>query len=146
VQDFAKIWQVADKIVYSRTLQTVMTARTRFERDFDPEAIRQMKAATDRDILIDGSELAAYVFRAGLVDACHLFLAPVIVGAGERPLPSNIRLELALLTERHFDNQYLRQQGGKNERSCKIENSPTKVKFAIGQNRSCLTLLHCLPA
>jgi dihydrofolate reductase len=104
MQDFAKIWQAADKIVYSRTLQTVVTARTRLERDFDPEAIRRMKATTDRDILIGGSELAAHAFRAGLVDACHLFLAPVIVGSGRRALPSNVRLALTLLAERRFDN------------------------------------------
>ena len=104
LEDFAEIWQAANKIVYSRTLQTVATTRTRLERDFDPEAIRRMKATTDHDILIGGSELAAHVFRAGLVDECHLFLAPILVGDGKRALPPNVRLELALLAERHFDS------------------------------------------
>ena len=85
-------------------MQTVATTRTRLERDFDPEAIRRMKATTDHDILIGGSELAAHVFRAGLVDECHLFLAPILVGDGKRALPPNVRLELALLAERHFDS------------------------------------------
>lgn len=104
LEDFAEIWQMADKIVYSRTLQAVATTRTRLERDFDPEAIRRMKALTDRDILIGGTELATHAFKAGLVDECHLFFAPVIVGSGKRALTPNIRLELTLLAERRFDN------------------------------------------
>jgi dihydrofolate reductase len=76
MRDFAEIWQAADKIVYSRTLAAVATARTRIERDFDPEAIRQLKATAGQDILIGGPALATHAFRAGLVDECHLFLAP----------------------------------------------------------------------
>jgi len=104
MQDFAAIWQAADKIVYSRTLERVYTARTRLERAFDPEAVRQLKATTGQDILIGGPELAAQALRAGLVDECHLFLAPVIVGRGKRALPENVRLELEFLAERRFDN------------------------------------------
>jgi len=103
-QDFAAIWQAADKIVYSRTLETVSTARTRLERDFDPKAVRQLKATTRRDILIGGPALAAHAFRAGLVDECHLFLAPIVVGGGKRSLPDHVRLELELLEERRFGN------------------------------------------
>jgi dihydrofolate reductase len=102
--DFAQIWQAADKIVYSKTLQTVSTARTRIERDFDPEAVRQMKAMAGRDLIVGGPELAAQAFRAGLVDECHLFVAPVVVGGGKRSLPDNVRLKLELLDEHRFDS------------------------------------------
>ena len=104
MRDFAGIWQAADKIVYSRTLKAVATARTRIERDFDPEAIRQLKATTGHDILIGGPDLATHAFRAGLVDECHLFLAPIIVGGGKQSIPHNVRLELDLLAERRFGN------------------------------------------
>lgn len=102
--DFAEIWQAADKIVYSRTLKAVATARTRIERDFDPEAIRHLKATTGPDILIGGPDIASHAFRAELVDECHLFLAPVIVGGGKQSLPHHVRLELELLAERRFGN------------------------------------------
>jgi dihydrofolate reductase len=104
MQDFAQIWQAADKIVYSRTLQTVSTARTRIERDFDPEAVRQMKALARRDLIVGGPELAAQAFRARLIDECHLFVAPVVVGGGKRSLPGNVRLKLELLDEHRFDS------------------------------------------
>jgi dihydrofolate reductase len=102
IQDFAKIWQAADKIVFSKTLETVSSARTRVERDFDPEAVRQMKAAAGRDIAVGGPELAAQAFKSGLVDECHLFLAPIVVGGGKQSLPDDVRLKLELLDERRF--------------------------------------------
>ena len=101
-RDFAEVWQAADKIVYSRTLEAVSTRETQIERNFKPEAIRQLKEAGEQDILIGGPELAAHAFRAGLIDECHLFLIPILVGGGKRCLPSNIRLELELLEERRF--------------------------------------------
>ena len=104
MRDFAEIWQAANKIVYSRTLETVSTRKTRIERNFEREAIRHLKESTEQDILIGGPELAAHAFRAGLIDECHLFLAPVIVGGGKPALPDNIRLELELLEERRFGN------------------------------------------
>jgi dihydrofolate reductase len=104
MRDFAEIWQAADKIVYSRTLEAVSTARTRIERDFDPEAVRQMKALAGRDLSVGGPDLAAQAFKAGLVDECHLFVAPVLVGGGNRSLPDNVRLKLELLDERRFGN------------------------------------------
>lgn len=104
LRDYAEIWQAADKIVYSRTLETVPTRKTKLERNFDPGAIRRLKAAVEHDILIGGPELAAHAFRWGLIDECHLFLAPVIVGGGKRSLPDNIRLDLELLEERRFGN------------------------------------------
>jgi len=103
-RDFAEVWQAADKIVYSRTLEAVSTRKTQIERNFNPEAIRQLKEAVEQDILIGGPVLAAYAFRAGLIDECHLFLVPIIVGGGKPALPANVRLELELLDERRFGN------------------------------------------
>ena len=102
--DFAKIWQTADKIVYSTTLETVATARTRIERSFDPAAVQQLKATAARDITIGGPHLAAHAFSAGLVDACHLFVAPIAVGGGTPSLPPDVRLWLELLDIRRFGN------------------------------------------
>ncbi len=104
IRDFAEIWQTADKIVYSKTLETVSSARTRIERDFDPEAVRQMKAAAERDLSVAGPELAAQAFEAGLVDELHLFVAPIVVGGGKQSLPGGVRLGLDLLDERRFGN------------------------------------------
>jgi dihydrofolate reductase len=104
MQDYAEIWRAADKVVYSKTLEAVSSAKTRIERDFDPEAVRQMRAAAPRDISLGGPDLAAQAFEAGLVDECHLFLAPIVVGGGKHSLPNNVRLELELLDERRFDN------------------------------------------
>jgi dihydrofolate reductase len=100
--DFARIWQSADKIVYSRSLERPRSARTRIERDFDPDAVRLLKASAERDLTVGGAELAAQAFRAGLVDECQLFLAPVLVGGGTRALPDGVRLRLELLGERRF--------------------------------------------
>jgi dihydrofolate reductase len=104
IYDFAKIWQSADKIVYSTTLEKVSSARTRIERKFDPEAIRQLKSKAGNDITVGGPMLAAQAFRAGLVDECHLFLTPIVIGGGKASLPSKVRLELELLDERRFGN------------------------------------------
>jgi dihydrofolate reductase len=102
IEDYAKIWQAADKVVYSKTLETVSSTRTRIERNFDPEAVRQMKAVAGRDISVGGPDLAAQAIKAGLVDEYHLFLAPIVVGGGKQSLPDNVRLELELLDERRF--------------------------------------------
>ena len=104
LRDFAEIWQAADKIVYSKTLEAVSTARTRIDRDFDPEAVRQMKALAGRDLMVGGPELAAHAFRARLVDECHLFVVPMVVGGGKRSLPDDVRMKLELLDERRFGN------------------------------------------
>jgi len=101
-RDFAQIWQAAEKIVYSRTIQTLSSARTRIERDFDPAAIRRLKESSDSDISVGGAELAGRAIAAGLVDECHLFLCPIVVGGGKRALPDHVRSELELLTERRF--------------------------------------------
>ena len=102
MQDFAKIWQAADKVVYSRTLTAPSSARTRIERDFDPEAVRQLKASAGRDLTVGGPHLAAEAIRAGLVDECQLFLTPILVGGGNQALPDNVRVQLELLDERRF--------------------------------------------
>ena len=111
-QDFAEIWQAADKIVYSKTLASASTRKTQIERNFNPEAIRQLKKTVQHDISIGGPELAAHAFRSGLIDECHLFLTPIMVGGGKPSLPDNVRLELELLAERRFSNGtvYLRYQ------------------------------------
>jgi dihydrofolate reductase len=103
-RDFAEIWQAADKVVYSRTLEAVSTTRTRMERDFDPEAVRLIKTSARRDVSVSGPDLAAHAFRAGLVDECHLFVAPFAVGSGKRSLPNDVRVRLELLDERRFGN------------------------------------------
>jgi dihydrofolate reductase len=100
--DFTRIWRAADKIVYSTTLEAPDTARTRIEREFDPDQIRELKAAADRDLTVGGAHLAAQAIAAGLVDEYQLFLVPAIVGGGTRSLPGNVRLNLALAGERRF--------------------------------------------
>jgi dihydrofolate reductase len=102
MQDFAEIWQAADKIVYSKALEAPASARTRIEREFDPEAVRQLKASAGRDSTVGGPDLAAQAIRAGLVDELQLFVAPVVVGGGKRSLPDDVRLKLELLDERRF--------------------------------------------
>lgn len=104
LQDFAAIWRAADKIVYSRTLAEVSSDRTRIERAFDADAIRELKATAGRDITVGGPGLAAQALAAGLVDECHLFCAPVIVGAGTPAFPAGVRLRLELLGDRRFGN------------------------------------------
>jgi dihydrofolate reductase len=102
IRDFAVIWRAAEKTVYSRTLQTVSSARTRIERGFDPDAIRRLKETSEANITIGGAELAGQAVAAGLLDECHLSLGPVVVGGGKRALPDNIRAQLELLDERRF--------------------------------------------
>ena len=102
VRDFATIWRAADKIVYSTTLEAVSSARTRIERAFDPEAVRRMKTSAERDITVGGPALAAQAIAAGLVDECHLFVNPIVVGGGTRALPDGVRVELELRDERRF--------------------------------------------
>lgn len=102
MRDFAGIWQAADKIVYSRTLEGVTTARTRIERDFDPEAVRRTKAAARRDLMVGGADLAAHAIKTGLVDEWHLFVTPIVVGGGKQSLPDDAHVKLELLDERRF--------------------------------------------
>jgi dihydrofolate reductase len=104
IKDFAEIWRAADKVVYSKTLETVSSARTRIERDFVPDAVRLLKAQAESDLIVGGPELAAQALKADLVDECHLFVAPVIVGGGKRSLPDSVRVNLELLQERRFRN------------------------------------------
>jgi dihydrofolate reductase len=102
IRDFAEIWRAADKVVYSRTLEAVSSARTRIEREFDTETVRHLKAGADRDLSVGGPELAAHAFRAGLVDEVHLVIAPIVIEDGKRWFPTDVRLELELLAERRF--------------------------------------------
>jgi dihydrofolate reductase len=102
--DYAEIWRDADKVVYSRTLREASTARTRIEHQFDPEAVRELKASADRDISVGGPELAGQAIAAGLVDDIHLYLFPILVGGGKRALPDGVRVELELKDERRFES------------------------------------------
>ena len=102
MRDYAEIWWAADKIVYSKTLDAVASERTRVERDFEPDTVRHLKATTERDISIGGPDLAGQALAAGLVDECHLFLAPLTLGGGTRALPDGLRTGLELLDERRF--------------------------------------------
>jgi len=104
IYDFAEGWKGVDKIVFSRTLESVSTARTRLEREFDPAAIRALKASSSADLAIEGPNLAAHAIRAGLVDEYHVMVVPIIVGGGKRWLPDGVRVELELLDERRFPN------------------------------------------
>ena len=103
-RDYAAIWRAAEKVVYSRTLQTVSSERTRLVREFDPDAVRRLKQTSDADIAIGGPELAGQAIAAGLVDECHLFLNPILVGGGKRALPDHAHVRLSLLDERRFAN------------------------------------------
>jgi dihydrofolate reductase len=101
-RDYARIWQAADKVVYSTTLDAATTERTRLERAFDPEAVRRLKASSDRDLSVGGSGLAAEAIRAGLVDELHLFVTPIVVGGGTSALPDDVTWKLELLDQRRF--------------------------------------------
>ena len=104
VLDYARIWQRAEKIVYSTTLASASSEKTRIEREFDSAAVREMKASLTNDISVGGPHLAAQAFEVGLVDECHLFLNPVVVGSGIRALPADGRLDLELFDARRFGN------------------------------------------
>ena len=101
-RDYAETWRATEKVVYSRTLQTVSSAKTRIERRFDPDAIRRLKEASETDITVGGAELAGRAIAAGLVDEFHLFLGPVVVGGGKRAIPADVRARLELVDERRF--------------------------------------------
>ena len=105
--EFADVWRAGDKVVYSRTLETVTTDRTRLERDFDAGAVRELKASTERDLTIGGPELAAHAIRAGLVDEYQLFVVPMVLGGGIRSVPDGVRAELELVDERRFENGFV---------------------------------------
>jgi len=102
MRDFAELWRAAEKIVYSRSLESASSARTRVEHDFDAGAVRRLKESAQGDIGIGGPELAGQAIAARLVDECHLILVPVLVGGGKRALPDGVRVELELLDERRF--------------------------------------------
>jgi len=102
IRDYAHIWRAAEKIVYSRTLEIPASDRTRIEREFDPEAVRQLKASSSRDITVGGPELATEAFRTELIDECRLYVTPVVIGGGYPAMPSHLRVWLELLDERRF--------------------------------------------
>lgn len=103
-RDYADVWQATDKIVYSSSLENVESERTRIERTFDPEAVRRLKAESDRDLTVDGPHLAAQAIRAGLVDEYQLYVNPTIVGGGNRFFPDGVHVDLELLDDHRFSN------------------------------------------
>lgn len=104
MRDYAQIWQSAEKIVYSKALETVESPRTRIERDFDPRIVRQLVTSAPRDVTIGGPNLAQHAFQAGLVDECHFYIVPILVGGGKPCLPKDLRIDLSLLKTHHFSN------------------------------------------
>ena len=102
IDDYARIWSAVDKVVYSTTLDAVLTPRTRIERAFDAATVAEMKGSADRTISIGGPTLAAHAWKARLVDECHLFVAPVVIGGGLRALPDGVRADLELVDQRRF--------------------------------------------
>lgn len=104
MREYGEAWRAVEKIVYSRTLLTPSSARTRIEPEFDPDAVRQLKLSSMADISIGGADLAGQALGAGLVDECHLFVFPIVIGGGKRTLPDDVSVELELLDERRFDN------------------------------------------
>jgi dihydrofolate reductase len=102
--DFADVWQAADKVVYSTTLDGVSTTKTRLESEFDPASVREMKASATSDLNVGGAHLAAQAFKAGLVDECHLVIRPILIGGGKPALPSDTRADLELLDDRQLSN------------------------------------------
>jgi dihydrofolate reductase len=108
--DFANVWQAADKVVYSTTLDAASTAKTRLEDDFDPTSVRDMKASATSDLTVGGPQLAAHALEAGLVDECHLFIRPVVLGGRNPALPRDTRSQLELLDHRRLGKSvvYLR--------------------------------------
>ena len=102
MRDFARIWQAADKIVYSRSLDNGSSAKTHLEREFDPQSVRDLKTRASHDVSIGGPTIAAHAIAAGLVDEIHLFVVPILLGGGLRTLPGNVRVKLDLLNEHRF--------------------------------------------
>jgi dihydrofolate reductase len=135
IQEFTRIWQAAEKIVFSNTLASVSSARTRIERNFDPGMVRQLKSATEHDMTVGGADLAGQAIKAGLVDELQLFLVPVVVGGGKRALPDGVRADLELLDTQRFASGavYLRyrpsavNQSLSARLSCPPHRSPLRV-------------------
>lgn len=105
--DFGRIWQAADKIVYSKSLETVSTPKTRIEREFEPQAVRDLKAQLPHDISVSGPNLAAQAIQAGLVDEYQLLVVPMVLGGGKRILPSSVKVRLDLVDERRVGNGWV---------------------------------------
>lgn len=101
---FAEIWQAAEKIVYSTSLASVSTQKTRLERTFDPDAVEQVKHTATADLNVSGPELASHAFRANLVDEVQLILVPVIIGGGKSCYPTDVMMNLNLSDMRRFSN------------------------------------------
>jgi dihydrofolate reductase len=127
IRDFAEMWRSAQKVVYSRTLESPSTARIRLERDFDPEAVRQMKRAADRHLIVGGPGLAAEAFRARLVDECHLFLVPVAVAAGRpRCRPTSVSISSSWTNDASIAASSTSATGSGPDHQAQARHSPTR--------------------
>jgi dihydrofolate reductase len=102
--DFAAMWQAADKVVFSTTLEAVATKRTRLVRSFDADAIRATKASATGHVTVGGANLARQAFEAGLIDECRLLISPVLLGGGKPALPRDLRVDFELLDEQRFSS------------------------------------------
>ena len=104
VVDFTHRWRQADKVVYSKTLDSVSSGRTTLEREFDAGRVLRMKAEATGDLTVGGAELAAQAFGAGLVDECHVLIWPIVLGGGKHAFPGHDHLALELVDERRSRN------------------------------------------
>lgn len=120
ILEYARLWQATDKIVYSTSLEEVASERTRIERTFDPDAVRQLKAKSDLDIAIAGPHVAAHAISAGLVDEYQLFIGPAIVGGGNPFFPDDVHVDLELRDERRFDNGVVYLRYGVKDRGQRV--------------------------
>jgi dihydrofolate reductase len=107
IRDFTELWRSADKVVYSRSLQSVSTSKTRIEREVDPQAVQRLKEEASGDLTVGGPDLAGQMLAAGLVDELHLYATPVIVGGGKPWLPSRVNVRLELLDARSFASGFV---------------------------------------
>ena len=138
--EFAQIWQAAEKVVFSRSLESASTKRTRIERTFDPDLVRDLKASAAEDLNVSGATLAASAWNAGLIDECHLFIAPMLVGGGKRMFPDDIRQPLELLDQRRFGNGMVSSATPWGRESAGRERPSQDGDLALGMVLSLLTV------
>jgi dihydrofolate reductase len=129
VRVWTELWRREEKVVYSRTLQSASSGRTRLERSFDPHAVRRLKESSPGDLCVAGANLAGQAIKAGLVDEFQLFAVPVVIGDGKPWLPKDMRLKLELLESRRFESGiiFLRYRAGHGETASSQESDRSTV-------------------
>ncbi len=113
MNDYAKIWRAAKKIVYSTALSDVTIANATIERSFDPSTIQELVAESDKDFDIGGPHLAAEAIKAGIVDEYHQIIVPQLIGSGNYWLPKDVKSKLKLVDLRKFENGFVHLQYSK---------------------------------